>query len=179
MECGDCHGKRYTDEVLSLTWQGLDISQILALTAKEAMGVFSRKRVLAVLELLCDVGLEYITLGQPLSTLSGGECQRMKLVAELGKKDNLYVLDEPTTGMHMADVDRLMSILERLVCDKNSVIVIEHNLEAGTPEKVATTPESHTGRYLARFLSGNERHVSSFQSICENDAGLMSEDDSG
>ncbi|HBA84196.1 MAG TPA: daunorubicin resistance protein DrrC [Verrucomicrobia bacterium] len=179
MECADCHGRRYTDEVLDLLWEGRNIHQVLSMTAREALDLFPHKKVRAALELLCDVGLDYLELGQPLSTLSGGECQRLKLADELGKSGNLYVLDEPTTGLHFADIARLMSILERLVDHGNSVVVIEHNLEViaqadwivdlgpdggsqggrlmacGTPETVAQNESSYTARYL-RTLLGNE-----------------------
>jgi len=130
-ECPDCRGRRYTDAVLALRWRGLNIHDVLSLTASEALelGVFTQKPILAALDLLCEVGLDYVTLGQPLSTLSGGECQRLKLASELGKTGNLYILDEPTTGLHLADIARLMGILRRLVVDGNSVAVIEHNLD--------------------------------------------------
>ena len=127
--CSACNGQRYTDEVLGMRWEGHNIHQVLGLTAQEAREVFTQPRVRSALELLCEVGLDYLTLGQPLSTLSGGECQRLKLAAELGKTGRVYVLDEPTTGLHLADISRLMSILNRLVEDGNSVVVIEHNLD--------------------------------------------------
>lgn len=172
--CSACNGQRYTDEVLALRWQGHNIHDVLGMTAQEAVDVFTQPRVKAALGLLCEVGLDYLTLGQPLTTLSGGECQRLKLAAELGKAGQLYILDEPTTGLHLADISRLMLILNRLVQDGNSVIVIEHNLNviaqadwvidlgpeggsrggrllaAGTPEQIAACPDSHTGRYLNR-----------------------------
>lgn len=174
VECSECHGRRYTDEVLALTWKGLSIHDVLSLTAHEALEVFEHEPIHGQLELLCEVGLDYLTLGQPLSTLSGGECQRIKLVMELGKSGNLYVLDEPTTGLHFADIERLMAILDRLVDDGNSVVVIEHNLDVvsqadwvidlgpeggnaggrliatGTPEEIAQVRESHTGRFLGQ-----------------------------
>ena len=174
--CSDCGGRRYTDEALALTWRNLSIHDVLSLTARAALDVFEHPPIRRPLTLLCEVGLDYLTLGQPLSTLSGGESQRIKLVTELGKSGNLYVLDEPTTGLHMADVERLMAILNRLVDDGNSVVIIEHNLDviaqadwvidlgpeggdaggrlvaAGTPETIAAAPESHTGRYLAARL---------------------------
>ncbi len=177
IECSDCEGRRYKPEVLALRWGELGIDDVLALTASEALAVFGgERRVAAALRLLCEVGLDYVALGQPLSTLSGGECQRLKLATELGKRGNVYVLDEPTTGLHLSDIDRLMGILERLVDDGNSVIVIEHNLQViaradwvidlgpegghrggrvvavGTPADVARCPSSHTGRYLRSAL---------------------------
>lgn len=173
-ECPDCRGRRYTDAVLALHWQGLNIHDVLSLTASEELelGTFAQKPVRQALELLCEVGLDYVTLGQPLSTLSGGECQRLKLASELGKSGNLYILDEPTTGLHLADIARLMGIMRRLVEDGNSVVVIEHNLDViaqadwvidlgpeggrrggelvacGTPEMVAGVEASWTGRAL-------------------------------
>jgi excinuclease ABC A subunit len=176
VECSECHGRRYTDDVLSLTWKGLNIHDVLSLTARAALDVFEHGVIHQQLELLCEVGLGYLTLGQPLSTLSGGECQRIKLVMELGKSGNLYVLDEPTTGLHFADIERLMAILDRLVDDGNSVVIIEHNLDViaradwvidvgpeggnaggqliavGTPEMIAEEQGSHTGRFLAGRL---------------------------
>jgi excinuclease UvrABC ATPase subunit len=194
IECSDCEGRRYRPEVLELRWGDLGIADVLALTAREALDFFGdgrcggqcstgdrragagRGRVAAALRLLCEVGLDYVTLGQPLSTLSGGECQRLKLATELGKGGNVYVLDEPTTGLHLSDIERLMGILDRLVRDGNSVVVIEHNLQviaradwvidlgpegghsggrvvaAGTPEDVARCPDGHTGRYLRAAL---------------------------
>ena len=178
-ECPGCQGRRYTDDVLQLTWKDLSIHDVLSLTAAEAAEVFEQVPIRAQLKVLSDVGLGYLTLGQPLSTLSGGECQRIKLAKELGKSGNLYVLDEPTTGLHLADIDRLLQMLDRLVDDGNSVIVIEHNLDVighadwiidlgpeggraggqlvaeGTPEAVAQAAGSHTGCYLRHHL-GNE-----------------------
>ena len=114
--------------MLALRWQGYNIHQVLGMTAQEAAEAFTQPRVKAALGLLCEVGLDYLTLGQPLTTLSGGECQRLKLAAELGKAGQVYVLDKAHTGLHLADISRLMHILNRLVEDGNSVIVIEHNL---------------------------------------------------
>ena len=175
--CSACNGQRYTDDVLSLRWQGHNIHEVLAMTAQEAREVFTQPRVRSALDLLCEVGLDYLTLGQPLSTLSGGECQRLKLAAELGKTGQVYVLDEPTTGLHLGDIHRLMAILNRLVADGNSVVVIEHNLDViaqadwiidlgpeggsrggqvvaiGTPEQLAECPDSHTGRHLKRAFA--------------------------
>jgi excinuclease UvrABC ATPase subunit len=195
IECSDCEGRRYRPDVLALRWGDLSIDDVLRLTALEALDFFGdesqcawqymtgnrradagRPRTAAALRLLCEVGLDYMTLGQPLSTLSGGECQRLKLATELGRKGNVYILDEPTTGLHISDIERLMGILERLVNDGNSVVVIEHNLQvvaradwiidlgpegghaggrvvvAGTPEDVARCADSHTGRYLRAVL---------------------------
>jgi len=175
--CSACNGQRYTEDVLGMRWQGHNIHEVLGMTAQEAREVFTQSCVRSALDLLCEVGLEYLTLGQPLSTLSGGECQRLKLAAELGKTGQVYVLDEPTTGLHLADISRLMGILNRLVKDGNSVVVIEHNLDViaqadwvidlgpeggsqggrvvavGTPEQLAECPDSHTGRYLKRLTA--------------------------
>jgi len=172
MDCSGCDGTRYRDEVLALTWHDLNIHDVLAMTARQALDVFEQLPIHTQLQMLCDVGLDYLTLGQPLSTLSGGECQRVKLAKELGKTGNLYVLDEPTTGLHMADIERLMSILDRFVDSGNSVVVIEHNLDvisqadwvidlgpeggnaggeliaSGTPEHIAAQAHSYTGGFL-------------------------------
>ncbi len=176
--CPDCGGRRYTEEVLALRWQGLSIHDVLSMTTQEALelDLFSQKPIRRGLQLLHRVGLGYVTLGQSLSTLSGGESQRLKLAVELGKTGNLYILDEPTTGLHLADIDRLMAILDRLVADGNSVVVIEHNLDVmvradwvidlgpeggraggevvatGTPEDLARTETSWTGQHLRKHL---------------------------
>ena len=144
------------------------------MTVEEAMPLFSEARTKKALEMLGKVGLSYLTLGQPLSTLSGGESQRLKLAAELGKKGGVYILDEPTTGLHREDIQKLMLVLHSLVDDGNSVIIIEHNLDVisqgdwvidlgpeggrfggnvvafGPPERIAQIRESHTGRFLAK-----------------------------
>ena len=129
--CGTCDGRRFTDEVLALTLDGRSIADVLDLTIEEARQVLDDERIAPVLDALADVGLDYLTLGQPTSTLSGGECQRVKLATELhsAPRDTLYVLDEPTIGLHMADVGRLMAILDRLVDTRNTVVVVEHNLD--------------------------------------------------
>ena len=177
MECPVCHGKRYTDDVLALTWNGRNIHDILSLTATQATEVFAAEKPLhRQFALMDEVGLGYLRLGQPLSTLSGGEAQRLKLAAELSAQGNLYVLDEPTTGLHPTDIDRLMRLLDRLVDNGNSVVIIEHELSViarsdwvidlgpeggkaggevvaiGTPEDVADVEASHTGRYLREVL---------------------------
>ena len=180
--CTTCGGRRYTDEVLALTWDGLNIWDVLSLTAVEALERFENDRDLRpTLQILVDVGLGYLTLGQPLSTLSGGEAQRLKLATELGKQGNLYVLDEPTTGLHATDTDRLMVLLDRLVDDGNSVIVIEHDMSVvarcdwvidlgpeggkqggrlvatGTPEDVARAGIGYTAHYLAEIMALHPR----------------------
>ena len=129
MPCEVCGGRRFKDEVLGYTLNGKSISDVLEMTVAQALEFFTLKDVLAVLESMRDVGLDYLTLGQPLSTLSGGECQRIKLAGELHKDGSLYILDEPTTGLHMSDVGNLLRILNRIVDAGNTIIVIEHNLD--------------------------------------------------
>jgi excinuclease ABC subunit A len=178
--CDVCHGQRYNRETLEVTWQGKNISDVLDMTVEEAMGFFeNHPQILRKLETLYDVGLGYMKLGQASTTLSGGEAQRVKLATELSRKatgKTIYLLDEPTTGLHMADVDRLIHVLQRLTDAGNTVLVIEHNLDvikvsdyivdlgpeggdeggtvvaAGTPEEVAAVEASHTGRYLKKVL---------------------------
>ncbi len=181
VSCDVCHGKRYNRETLEVRYRGLTIADILELTVADALGVFAaQSRITERLELLNDVGLGYLHLGQAATTLSGGEAQRVKLATELAKRDTgrtLYILDEPTTGLHFEDVRLLLEVLHRLVAKGNSVLVIEHNLDViktadwvidlgpeggigggaivaeGTPETVARHPTSHTGRFLARLLA--------------------------
>ena len=179
--CEVCRGKRYNRETLEVKYKGKSIADVLDMTVDEALEFFRPiERVKRKLQTLQDVGLGYIKLGQPSTTLSGGEAQRVKLATELSRRDTgntLYVLDEPTTGLHMADVERLLGILKRLADGGSTVVVIEHNLDVikcadhiidmgpeggagggtvvacGTPEQIADIPESHTGRYLAPILS--------------------------
>jgi excinuclease ABC A subunit len=127
--CEICEGKRFKPEVLEYHLRGKTISDVLDLTAEEALAFFTEKKVKAVLQAMNDVGLTYLKLGQPLSTLSGGEGQRLKLATELHKQGSVYVLDEPTTGLHLSDIGLLMSILNKLVEAKNTVILIEHHLD--------------------------------------------------
>ncbi len=178
--CDVCHGKRYNRETLEVTWQGKNISEVLEMTVEEAMGFFeNHTQIMRKLETLYDVGLGYMKLGQASTTLSGGEAQRVKLATELSRRatgKTIYLLDEPTTGLHMADVDRLVQVLQRLTDAGNTVLVIEHNLDVikvadriidlgpeggdgggmivaqGTPEQVAETPGSFTGEYLKKVL---------------------------
>jgi excinuclease ABC subunit A len=180
--CEVCHGKRYNREALEIHYKGRSISDVLEMTIEEALDFFSAvPAVKAKLQTLNDVGLGYVHLGQPATTLSGGEAQRVKLSTELSRRATgrtVYVLDEPTTGLHMADVEKLLHVLHRLVDAGNTVIVIEHNLDVvktadwlvdlgpeggdrggyviaqGTPEDVAGVPGSATGEYLARVLRG-------------------------
>lgn len=127
--CDICNGKRFKDEVLTYTYKDKSITDVLSLTMAEANEFFDLPEIAQKLQALNDVGLEYLTLGQPLSTLSGGECQRIKLASELHKKGSVYVLDEPTTGLHISDITRLHTLINRLVDDNNTVITIEHNLD--------------------------------------------------
>ncbi|WP_229204200.1 ATP-binding cassette domain-containing protein [Dyadobacter alkalitolerans] len=127
--CEICEGKRFKEEVLAYKLDGKSISDILEMTVLQALDYFTQKDILHKLQAMSDVGLDYLTLGQPLSTLSGGECQRIKLASELHKKGSIYVLDEPTTGLHMSDITHLLSIMNRLVDAGNTMIVIEHNLD--------------------------------------------------
>ena len=170
--CEICRGRRFKDDVLAYKMDGKSISDVLAMPVSEALAFFSQKPIVKKLEAIRDVGLHYLTLGQPLSTLSGGECQRIKLASELHKDGSVYVLDEPTTGLHMSDVGHLLAILDRLVDAGNSVIVIEHNMDvvrradwmidlgpeggskggrvvfAGTPAELLKAKQSLTSKYL-------------------------------
>lgn len=182
--CDECKGKRYNSETLNVKYKGKTISEVLDMTVEEALEFFKNIPVVEKkLQTLDKVGLGYIRLGQPATTLSGGEAQRIKLAAELSKRDTgktLYILDEPTTGLHFADVSKLLSVLNTLVDLGNTIIVIEHNLDviacadwiidlgpeggdgggdiivAGTPEEVANTQDSYTGTYLKPKLSINQ-----------------------
>jgi len=180
--CETCRGKRYNREALDVTWKGMTIADVLELQVQDALERFDAiPAIRNRLKTLVEVGLGYLRLGQPATTLSGGEAQRIKLATELARRSTgrtAYILDEPTTGLHFADVERLLDVLHRLVDGGNSVIVIEHNLDViktadwvidlgpeggdrggeliaeGTPEQVAKTMASHTGRYLALALRG-------------------------
>jgi excinuclease ABC A subunit len=170
--CEVCHGRRFKDEVLAYTLDGKTISDVLGLTVAQALEFFTRREIVRKLQAMSDVGLDYLPLGQPLSTLSGGECQRIKLASELHKAGSVYVLDEPTTGLHMSDIAHLLAIMNRLVDGGNTVIVIEHNLDVvrnadwiidlgpeggnkggrvvfqGTPADLLNAPGSLTSQYL-------------------------------
>ncbi|AAC06874.1 excinuclease ABC subunit UvrA [Aquifex aeolicus] len=178
--CEVCKGKRYNRETLEITYKGKNIADVLEMTVDEAYDFFeNHPAIRRKLQILKDVGLGYIKLGQPAPTLSGGEAQRIKLARELSKKETgrtLYLLDEPTTGLHMDDVKKLIDVLQRLVDKGNTVVVIEHNLDVikcadwiidlgpeggerggqvvavGTPEEVAQNPNSYTGKYLRKYL---------------------------
>ena len=178
--CEVCQGKRYNRETLEVRFKGKNVAEVLDMSVEEAVGFFANQpKIRRRLQTLADVGLDYIKLGQPSTTLSGGEAQRVKLATELAKVatgNTLYILDEPTTGLHFADVDKLLEVLHRLVDAGNTVLVIEHNLDvikcadwlidlgpeggdaggelvaSGTPEEVCCHPESETGKVLRRVL---------------------------
>lgn len=127
--CETCGGKRFSTEVLEYRLHGKSITDVLEMTVHQALHFFEKKELKKRLQAIHDVGLDYLTLGQPLSTLSGGECQRIKLAGELHKQGSVYVLDEPTTGLHMSDVGHLLRIIDNLVGGGNTVILIEHNVD--------------------------------------------------
>ncbi|SFI40375.1 excinuclease ABC, A subunit [Paenibacillus sp. UNC496MF] len=173
LPCEACGGRRFKEEVLAYKLNGKSIADVLEMTVEQAREFFQLKEVVRKLQAMSDVGLNYITLGQPLSTLSGGECQRIKLASELHKKGSIYVMDEPTTGLHMSDIGLLQAIMDRLVDAGNTVIVIEHNLDVisqadwiidmgpdggsrggqvvfeGPPSEIVRAEHSITGRYLS------------------------------
>ena len=178
--CEECHGKRYNRETLEVRYKGKSIADVLNMTINQAVEFFENvPDILRKIKTIQDVGLGYITLGQPSTTLSGGECQRVKLATELSKKDTgktLYILDEPTTGLHFEDIRILMDIIQQLVDKGNTVIIIEHNLDvikladyiidmgpeggrgggkliaAGTPEDVAECDMGYTSKFLKEIL---------------------------
>ena len=186
LDCKVCEGRRYRDDVLKLTRHGRSIHDVLEMTVADALRFFAsveepQKRSAGIgrgLQILVDVGVGYLRLGQSLSALSGGEAQRLKLASELTRTGNVYVMDEPTTGLHPADIDRLLGIVDRLIAGGNTVVIIEDNLDViaaaywivdlgpeggkdggaivaeGTPETVADHQAiSHTGRYLQERLA--------------------------
>ena len=180
--CEVCGGKRYNRETLEILWKGHNTSEILEMSVEEAVGFFENQpKIVRILQTLFDVGLEYVRLGQPATTLSGGEAQRIKLASELGRRSTgrtFYILDEPTTGLHFEDIRKLLQVLQRLVDSGNTVVVIEHNLDVvksvdyvidlgpeggsgggrviatGTPEEVAQVGESYTGKFLRELVGG-------------------------
>jgi excinuclease ABC subunit A len=180
VECESCKGKRFNRETLEVRFKGKSISDVLDMTVEQALEFFEHQpRIYRRVQTLSEVGLGYITLGQHATTLSGGEAQRVKLAEELSKKDTgktLYVLDEPTTGLHFKDVNLLLEVLQKLVDKGNTVLVIEHNLDVikvsdhvidmgpeggnaggqlmatGTPEQIVKVKGSHTGRFLKKEL---------------------------
>ena len=182
--CEVCRGKRFNNETLAVRYKGKNISDVLEMTFAEAVRFFSAvPAIRRAVQFVCDVGLGYLCLGQPSPTLSGGEAQRIKLARQLAKPSNghtLYILDEPTTGLHLADVQLLITVLQALVAEGNTVAVIEHNMEiikeadyiidlgpeggnnggrlvaAGSPpELLRYTSVSHTARYFERYLKGS------------------------
>ncbi len=183
--CEVCHGKRYNAETLEVEYKGKNISDVLDMTVDEAVDFFSAiPKISRKLQTIKDVGLGYVHLGQPATTLSGGEAQRMKLASELHKKangQNFYILDEPTTGLHSEDIRRLLGVLQKLVDQGNTVLIIEHNLDVvksadylidlgpeggdgggtivatGTPEQLVKVPESYTGQYLKPVLERDKK----------------------
>ena len=178
--CEVCGGRRYNRETLEILWKGHNIADVLDMSVEEALGFFEHQpKIVRVLQTLFDVGLGYVRLGQPATTLSGGEAQRIKLSSELGKRSTgktLYILDEPTTGLHFEDIRKLLQVLHRLVDSGNTVVVIEHNLDVvksvdhvidlgpeggsdggrviatGTPEEIAQVGESYTGKFLREMV---------------------------
>lgn len=187
MPCEVCHGKRYNRETLEVTYKGKNISDVLEMTVEDALQFFENiPKIKRKLQTIFDVGLGYITLGQPATTLSGGEAQRVKLASELHRRSNgrsLYILDEPTTGLHVDDIARLLKVLQRLVENGDTVLVIEHNLDiikaadylvdlgpeggagggtiiaSGTPEHIAKEEASYTGRYLKPILERDRERM--------------------
>jgi excinuclease ABC subunit A len=180
--CEVCGGRRYNRETLEILWKGHNISEVLEMAVEEALGFFENQpKIVRILQTLYDVGLGYVRLGQPATTLSGGEAQRIKLASELGKRSTgrtFYILDEPTTGLHFEDIRKLLQVLQRLVDAGNTVVVIEHNLDVvksvdfvidlgpeggggggrivaqGTPEEIAQVGESYTGKFLRELVGG-------------------------
>lgn len=185
--CEVCHGKRYNRETLEVKYKGKNISDVLDMTVEDAVQFFENiPKIHRKLQTIYDVGLGYMTLGQPATTMSGGEAQRVKLASELHRRStgrSFYILDEPTTGLHVDDIARLLTVLQRLVENGDTVLVIEHNLDViktadyiidlgpeggdkggtivatGTPERIAEIPESHTGRYLKPILERDRRRM--------------------
>ena len=180
-ECPECHGTRYQSSTLEILWHGRNIAEILAMSVEDAHEFFEGEAdIMRSLTALLDVGLGYLRLGQPATELSGGEAQRVKLASELQKRSSgrtIYVLDEPTTGLHFEDIRKLLDVIQGLADKGNTVVVIEHNLDVikcadwvvdmgpeggsgggtvvatGTPEQVASVPESFTGQFLAPVLA--------------------------
>ena len=185
MPCDVCKGKRYNRETLEIKYKGKSIHEVLDMTVEEARAFFDAVPALArKLQTLMEVGLSYIRLGQSATTLSGGEAQRVKLARELSKRDTgktLYILDEPTTGLHFHDIQQLLTVLHKLRDHGNTIVIIEHNLDviktadwiidlgpeggagggriltSGTPEQILSCTESHTARFLAPLLSPQRR----------------------
>ncbi len=174
-ECEECRGSRYKKDALQYKYKGYSIVEVLTLTINQAVELFEEKNILKKLEVLKEVGLGYLQLGQSLSTLSGGECQRVKLASELHKEGLVYILDEPTTGLHLSDIEKIIKLLNKLVDRGNSLIVIEHSLDVisnadwlidlgpeggnaggeilfeGTPQDIVQCESSYTGQHLGRY----------------------------
>jgi excinuclease UvrABC ATPase subunit len=170
--CDECEGKRYKKEVLQYKYKGKSIVDVMEMTIKEAEEFFESKEIKTKLKYINEVGLGYMTLGQPLNTLSGGEVQRLRIAKELNKKGNIYILDEPSTGLHMSDIEHILVIISNLVNKGNTVIVIEHNVDIiknadwiidlgpdgglrggeivfeGTPEDLLKSEKSITAKYI-------------------------------
>lgn len=185
--CEVCHGKRYNRETLEVKYKGKNIADVLDMTVEDALEFFANiPKIKRKIQTIYDVGLGYMKLGQPATTLSGGEAQRVKLASELHRRSNgrtLYILDEPTTGLHADDIARLLDVLQRLVENGDTVVVIEHNLDViktadyiidlgpeggdrggtviakGTPEQVAKTDVSYTGYYLKRVIERDRERM--------------------
>ena len=177
--CEECGGHRYNPTALSYCYKGLNIEEVMGLTIRQAYDFFDSARIRKLLQSMIDVGLEYLTLGQPTSTLSGGEVQRVKLASELHKQGQVYVLDEPSTGLHAKDIEKLLALLRKLVESGNTVVMVEHRLEliaqadwiidmgpeggsgggtvvfGGTPEQIITCEKSKTGSYLRKLTLAN------------------------
>lgn len=197
MPCEVCHGARYNRETLEVRYKGKNISDVLNMTVDEAVPFFeNHPRILRKLETLQEVGLGYIHLGQPATTMSGGEAQRVKLATELmrrGTGDTLYILDEPTTGLHTEDIRKLLIVLQKLVDQGNTVVVIEHNLDVvkvadyiidlgpeggdkggevvacGTPEDICRVKRSYTGQYLLPVMERTREVMKDHEMIDVND----------
>jgi excinuclease ABC subunit A len=200
VQCDECKGKRYNMETLSVLYKGKNIAEVLDMTVEEAAKFFANiPRVSRKLNTLMDVGLGYIKLGQSSTTLSGGESQRIKITRELSKHKSghvVYMLDEPTTGLHFDDVKRLIKVLNRLVEKGNTVYVIEHNLDVvkncdylidlgpeggdsggevlakGTPEKVSQSPRSYTGKFMKKMLNNNRTGSQAQTGNCPHDSTI-------
>ena len=183
--CEECGGKRYNRETLEITFKDKNINEVLNMRVEDALAFFEKiPTVKKVLQTLDDVGMGYMTLGQQATTLSGGEAQRVKLAAELCKRSTgqtLYILDEPTTGLHFADIEKLLGVLNRLVELGNTVVVIEHNLDViknsdyiidigpeggdkggyvvfeGTPQEIIKSKKSYTGEFLCKHMTGKHQ----------------------
>ena len=179
--CEECGGRRFNSTALGYSYRGKTIEEVLSMTVTQALAFFSERKICDPLRLLQDVGLGYMTLGQPLSTLSGGEVQRLKLASELTKSGQIYIFDEPTTGLHRRDVQVLLTLLRRLVSRGNTVIVVEHRLDvvaqadwvmdmgpgagdqggcllfAGTPQELLKCSTSETARFLAEAAGVSDK----------------------